>query len=285
MKPKTFFLFAGPSLIIMFLLMILPLVGASYLGLHTVTFQNIRAPRFVGLQNYVDVLRDPDFWSAMRFTLLYIAVTVPLRIAIGFAVALMLDQVLRLRGIFLAGILLPYIVTPVVGTLIYRQAFDKAGLYTYVVKALFGYKLFFNAETVRMLILLHGVWVATPFAMMVLFAGLQTIPIEPLEAALVDGATWLQRLWYVVIPHMRSLFVFIALMGIMGAYQVFDSVFVLSQGNPTYSQSIMTYNYRVALAYHRLGKGNAMSILTVFGILVVLIPFLYMTYREQVEER
>ncbi|MBC8263964.1 MAG: sugar ABC transporter permease [Anaerolineales bacterium] len=285
MKRKTFFLFAGPSVIIMVLLMILPLFAATWLGFHYITFRNITEPEFVGLRNYTDVLRDPQFWDAMRFTILYVAVTVPSRIVIGFVVALLLDQVVRFRGIYIAGMLLPYVVTPVVGTLIYRQAFDKAGLFTYLIKTIFDYKLFFNPPTVRMLILLHGIWVATPFTMIVLFAGLQTLPKEPLEAALVDGATWLQRLWYVVIPYLRSLFVFTALIGIMDAYRVFDSVFVLSQLNPNYDASIMTYNFRVALSYGRLGKANAMSILTVVGIFVVLIPFLYMTYREQVEER
>ena len=285
MKRGTFFLFVGPSVIIMMSLMILPLFAATWLGFNYITFRNITEPRFVGLQNYSGVLTDPQFWSALRFTILYVAVTVPARIVIGFVIALLLDQVTHLRGIFIAGTLLPYIVTPVVGTLIYRDAFAKAGLYTYLIERLFDYRLFFDQETVRTLILLHGVWVATPFAMIVLFAGLQTLPKEPIEAAIVDGATWLQRLWYVVIPHLRSLFIFTALIGTMDAYRVFDSVFVLSQQNPTYDASLMTYNFRVALSYGRLGKANAMSIITVIGIFVVLIPWLYMTYREQVEER
>jgi multiple sugar transport system permease protein len=266
-------------------LMIIPLFAAVWLGFNYITFRNLTEPQFIGLRNYADVLTDPKFWDAMKFTLLYVAVTVPVRIVLGFIIALLLDQVLHGRGIFMAGMLLPYIVTPVVGTLIYRDAFAKAGLYTYLIETLFDYRLFFNQETVRTLILLHGVWVATPFAMIVLFAGLQTLPKEPLEAALVDGANWLQRLWYVIIPHLGSLFVFTALIGTMDAYRVFDSVFVLSQQNPTYDASVMTYNFRVALAYGRLGKANAMSIITVIGIFIVLIPFLVMTYREQVEER
>jgi multiple sugar transport system permease protein len=266
----------------MVLLMIIPLLTAIWLGFNYITFRNITEPEFVGLRNYTDILHDSEFWSATWFTMLYIGVTVPTRIVLGFSVALVLDQLVRFRGVLIAGMLMPYIVTPVVGTLIFRQAFDKAGLYTFLIDTLFDHRLFLDPMTVRVLILLHGIWVATPLAMIVLFAGLQTLPKEPLEAALVDGATWFQRLWYVVVPHLRSLFIFVTLISIMDAYRVFDSVFVLSQQNRNYDASLMTYNFRVALSYGRLGKANAMSVLTVFGIFVVLIPFLYMTYREQV---
>ena len=142
-----------------------------------------------------------------------------------------------------------------------------------------------NSTTVPLLIIFHSLWTATPFAMIVLFAGLQTLPQESLEAARVDGASWLQQLWHVAIPHLRSLFIFIGLISIMDSYRVFDSVFVLTQQNPIYdAETIMYYNFQVAMSFGRLGKANAMSVLTVIGIFVVLIPFLVMTYREQTEE-
>jgi ABC-type sugar transport system permease subunit len=127
----------------------------------------------------------------------------------------------------------------------------------------------------------------TPFAVVTLFAGLQTVPEEPLEAALVDGATWLERLWYVVLPHLRSLFIFIALVSIMDAYRVFDSIFVLTKQNPIYSniETLMYYNYQVAVQFQNLGRASAMSVLTVLGIFVILIPFLYLTYKQQMERK
>ena len=286
MKRKVFLWFTGPSIVIMLGLMILPLVAAIFLGFNYITYRNLNEPQWVGLQNYVEVLGDPEFWDAMGFTLLYIVITVPASIVIGFAVALMLDQVTRFRGIFIAGMLLPFIVTPVVGTLMFRNLFDRWGLYTYLLRELFDYKLIMTSKTVPALIMLHGVWSVMPWPMIVLFAGLQTLPKEPIEAALVDGATWLQRLWYVVIPHLRSLFVFIGLISVMDAYRVFDSIFVLTRQNPIFNaETIMYYNYQVALSYGRLGKANALSIITVIAIFVVLIPFLVTTYREQVEER
>jgi ABC-type sugar transport system permease subunit len=137
------------------------------------------------------------------------------------------------------------------------------------------------------LVFLHAIWYITPFAVVTLFAGLQTIPEEPVEAAVVDGATWLQRLWYVVLPQLRSLFIFIALIAIMDAYRVFDSIFVLTKQNPIYTniETLMYYNFQVAVQFQNLGRANAMSVLTVFGIFVILIPFLYVTYKQQTEAR
>ena len=286
MSRRTFFAFVSPSVIIMLLLMVLPLVTAVWLGFNFITFKNLATPQWVGLENYSEVLSDPEFWASLRFTVLYIVITVPLVILIGFFIALLLDQVTKFRGVFIAASLLPFIVTPVVGTLMFRNVFDRTGLYTYLLRILFDYKLTMNTETVPLLIMLHGIWYSTPFAMITLFAGLQSLPQEPVEAATVDGANLFQKIRYVVIPHLRSLFIFIALIGIMDAYRVFDSIYVLTKQNPLFkADTVMYYNFKMALSFGQLGKANAMSILTVIGIFVVLIPFLVITYRQQTEER
>ena len=286
MSRRTFFAFVSPSVIIMLLLMVLPLMTAIWLGFNFITFKNLATPQWVGLENYIEVLSDPEFWASLRFTVLYIVITVPLVILIGFFIALLLDQVTKFRGVFIAASLLPFIVTPVVGTLMFRNVFDRTGLYTYLLRILFDYKLTMNTETVPLLIMLHGIWYSTPFAMITLFAGLQSLPQEPVEAATVDGANLVQKIWYVVIPHLRSLFIFIALISIMDAYRVFDSIYVLTKQNPLFkADTVMYYNFKMALSFGQLGKANAMSILTVIGIFVVLIPFLVITYRQQTEER
>lgn len=285
MKRPTFALFVGPSVFVMTALMTLPLLASIVLGLHYITFRNLDAPVWFGLKNYVDVLSDREFWDSLEFTLIFIAATVPARMLLGLIFALLLDQIVRLRGLFIAAALVPFVLTPVVGTLIFRDMFDRGGPYWYWMQQIFDYRLFMSNTTVPLLIIFHNIWTATPFAMIVLFAGLQTLPQETLEAARVDGASWLRQLWHVAIPHLRSLFVFIALISIMDSYRVFDSVFVLTQQNAIYdAETIMYYNFQVALNYGRLGRANAMSVLTVLGIFVVLIPFLIMTYREQLEE-
>ena len=288
MGRKHFYIFVGPSVIIMLLLMVAPLLAAIWLGFHRMTFGNVTSPEWVGLDNYIFMLTDPGFWNSFWFTILYIAVTVPIQIVLGLLVALMLDQVKAFRGVYMASILLPFIVTPIVGTLIYRQTFDKYGIYPYILDEVFSIDInFFATSNIMSLVFFHAIWYVTPFAIVTLFAGLQTVPEEPLEAAKVDGAGWTRRLWHVVIPHLRSLFLLIALISIMDAYRVFDSIFVLTKQNPIYShvETLMYYNYQVAVTFQRLGRANAMSVITVVGVFVILIPFLYITYKEQVEER
>ncbi|MCF7944143.1 MAG: sugar ABC transporter permease [Spirochaetia bacterium] len=286
MNDKTFFSFVSPSVIIMVLLMVIPLITAVVLGLNFVTYSNLENPEFVGLQNYKEMLLDPEFWASFKFTFIYIITVVPSAILLGFIIAMLLDQVTRFRGVFIAAALIPHIITPVVGSLMFRTMFDRSGLYWYWLKVLFDYEFIMTTPTVRLLIILQGIWQVTPFAMITLFAGLQTLPKQLMEAATVDGANPVQKLEHVILPHLRSLFLFISLMGVMDAYRVLDQVLVITKQNPLFqADTIMYYNYKVAVMFGRLGKANAMSVLTVIGIFIVLIPFLRITYKQQMESR
>ncbi len=140
--------------------------------------------------------------------------------------------------------------------------------------------------TVKTLIILYGIWYVAPFALVTYFAGMQTLSQDQIEAASIDGATRWQKIRHIVIPHVRSLTILILLISIMDAYRVFDSVFVFSEMNPIYkADTVMTYTFQTAITVQRLGKANAMAILTVIGIMVVLIPNLIQSYRQQIEER
>lgn len=286
MKRNTFLLFVSPSVIIMVLLMILPVLGSLYLSFNLITLRNLLAPVWNGFDNYQRVLNDSAFWDSIKFTLIYVAVTVPTTIVLGYILALMLDQVTLFRGVLIGAMLLPMVITPVVSTLMFRDMFDKTGLYYYLLKVLFDYKFILNSTTAPILIILHTLWGGVTFPMIVLFAGLQAQNIEIIEAAMVDGANWFQRLIYVVTPQLRSLFIFITLISIMDSYRVYDSIFVITGGNPTYkATSVILYTISTATAYGNLGRANAMAILTVIGIFVVLIPYLVRTYHDQLEER
>jgi ABC-type sugar transport system permease subunit len=287
MKRRTFLGFAAPSIIVMTLLMVIPLIMAIWLGMNFFTYNNINDPQFIGLRNYIEVLSDPRFWQSFRFTGLYMLIVVPMQLIIGFSIALLLDQVSNLtRGIYLSIFLLPFIIVPVVGTLMFKQLFEPSGLLLWLYQTLLDTKFRYTEVTVKALIILHGIWYVTPFALVTYFAGLQTLPIEQVEAASIDGATRWQKIRHIVLPHVRSLTVFLLLISIMDAYRLFDSVFVLSEMNPIYkADTIMTYTFRTAVTVQRLDKANAMAVLTVVGIMIILIPNLIQSYREQVEER
>ncbi len=287
MKRNTFFRFASPSIIIMTLLMVIPLFMAVWLGMNYVTYNNITSPQFIGLENYKDVLDDPRFWQSFQFTGQYLLFVVPTTMLVGFTVAMLLDQVSKFtRGIYLSIFLLPFIIVPVVGTLMFKQLFEPSGLFTWLYQTILDTKFRYNENSVKTLIMLYGLWYIAPFALVTYFAGLQTLSKDQIEAASIDGATTWQKIRYIIIPHLRSLTILIMLMSIMDAYRVFDSVFVLSEMNPIYkADTMMTYTFQTAVTVQRLGKANAMAILTIVGIMIVLIPNLIQSYKQQVEER
>jgi multiple sugar transport system permease protein len=287
MDRKTFFGFAAPSNFVMFALLIFPLGYAAWLGMHYITFNTINEPVFKGLENFQVILNDPLFWAAMRWTLMIILVTVPMHMLLGFVFALLLDQMRgRMRAFYLAAFLLPMIVVPLIGTIVFKQLFDPPGLFAYIYKVFTGDIFVFTPLTMKTLILMHTIWIYSPWAVVLFFAGMQSISLDLVDASSIDGANRLQQIRHVIVPHLRSLIILEAVIGIMDAFRIFDNVFVLTRNNPIFrANTIMTFNFNMAMNVRRLGKANATAIIATIAILVVLIPFLVFMYREQVEER
>jgi multiple sugar transport system permease protein len=282
MSRRLFLALASPSVVVMLALMAVPLAAGFWLSLHGYTFRG--ELRWRGLDNYAETFADPDFWTAVGFTLLLCFVTVPASILLGFVEALLIAQMPRwLRGVVIACVLLPFVVTPVVGTLAFSWLFRDFGIVTYWL-GLFGIRIYWlgSESTARTLVMLHWVWATSPFAAIVLFAGLQTVPPEQLEAAAVDGAGAWARMRHVTLPHLGSILVFIGIIMVMDAYRAFDSIAVMTKGvNGT--ESVMWYAYRVGILENNLTRGTAIGFLTVLGIVTLLLPFLWRTWREQRE--
>ena len=287
MERKTFWFFTVPSVAVMALLMVVPLATTVWLGFHRLLLRDLKNPSWIGLQNYTDLLTDPEFWTAFRWTMLFVAIVVPIQMVLGLAVALMLDRVVRGRSFYMAALLTPFIVTPVVGSLVYKDLFDRGGLVAWLWQVVFDDPFQITSGNVRYLIVIQAVWAVMPFAMITFFAGLQTLPGERLEAAAIDGAGFWRNLWHVILPHLRTLVLFVGLISVMDMYRIYDQVFVWTGNRFTDAHTLQVYNVRIATAFDigRLGKGNAMAVLTVIGILVVLIPFLYRSYKDQISER
>ncbi len=222
-----------------------------------------------------------EFFSALRFTLSYIAATTPFVVGIGLLLALGAQQLSTAwRAIFITAALLPFIVTPVVAALSIKWLFRDNGLIPYLFSH-FGVQVFWMAEawSAQLLIVLYGVWHSVPFAFIVLFAGLQSVPQDSLEAATIDGASRMQRFRYVTLPHIMPLVIFILLIHVMDAYRVFEPIIVLTQG--TFTTSVQYLTYYILLQESNPYKASAASVLTIAGVAVLLIPLLLKTYREQ----
>ena len=273
-------------------------------GAHDVTTQRaqvdasgqaVQSCQWVGLAYYRNVLgldADPaataatakqstEFFSALRFTLLYIVATTPFVLGGGLLLALAMNRVTqRLKAVFIAASLLPFIITPVVGALAIKWLFRDNGLVPHLLSGV-GVQVFWMAQawSAQLLVVLYGIWHVLPFAFIVFYAGLQGVPQDALEAATIDGATPWQKLRYVTLPHLMPLVVFVLMMHLMDAYRVFEPVMVLTQG--AFTTSVQYLTYHVLLQEDNPYKASAASVLTIIGIAILLIPLLRKTWREQ----
>ena len=287
MDRRTFAGFTIPSVLIMVMLMAVPLITTVYLSFNRIFLRDLNDRQWIGFENYTEVLSDPAFWDAFRLTILFVAIVVPAHLVLGFGLATLLDRVKRGRSFYMAALLLPFIVTPVVGTLMVRDLFDRGGLLAWLWNLASGETFVIDAGNITWILILHGIWATTPFVVITLFAGMQTLPPERLEASEIDGAGFWAKQRFIVIPHLRSLIVFILLISIMDSYRVFDSSFVFGQSVGESANTLTVYNFEVAFRGQlgRVGKGNAVAVLTMIGMFVALIPFLRKSYAEQIAER
>jgi ABC-type sugar transport system permease subunit len=223
------------------------------------------------------------FYKALAFTLTYTFVVTPVVIVLGLAIALGVNGLPRmLRGATIFVSLLPMIVTPLVGSLILFWMIDANGVIGASLQALTGdpdLSLKASPALAWITLIIYGIWHAAPFAFIVFYAGLQTVPGETLEAAMIDGASRWERVKYVIIPYMMPLVTFVALIQLMDNFRVFEPIVGFSASANATSLSYFIYSDLYG-ATPRFGSAAATSVLTVLGIAVLLTPVLIRTWRD-----
>ena len=226
-----------------------------------------------------------DFWKALRFTVTFTLLTLPLVVGTGLVLALAVNSVARaIRGQILFVSLLPFIITPVIGALSIRWLFIGDGILTAFLEWWLArdIAMFAQGWTIEILIHFYRVWHVAPFAFIVFYAALQTVNQDTLESAVVDGASWIQRLRYVVIPHLMPLIVFVSLIHLMDAYRVFEEIVGFSSQAHVISLQWLTYDFLVPddSGNRAISRASASAMLTMVGIVILLVPLLEKTWRD-----
>lgn len=241
-----------------------------------------------GFNEFYDKATNLPFYGALSFTLTYTAVVTPMAIILGFFIALgvnNLPKILRGPSIFFS--LLPMIVTPLVGALILFWMIDSRGVLGIGLSNLLGDPdLSLKASTPMMWITLivYGIWSSCPFAFVVYYAGLQTVPQDSIESAKLDGATRWQQTWHIVIPHLVPLTTFMALIKIMDNFRVFEPI--VSFNAQAHAQSLSSFIYNdLGGETQLLSSAAATSVLTILGVIILLSPVLVRTYRDYGNKR
>ena len=229
------------------------------------------------------VIMNLPFYRALVFTLTYTFVVTPLVIVLGLFIALgvnSLPKVLRGPTIFVS--LLPMIITPLIGSLILFWMIDARGVIGATLQSIAndpGLSLKASPTLTWITLIVYGIWHSAPFAFIVLYAGLQTVPQDTLEAAQIDGASRWQRVRYVVVPHIAPLIVFITLIQLMDNFRVLEPIIGFSAQANAQSLSYFIYSdLRGDVA--QFGSAAATSVLTIIGAAILLAPVLVRTWRD-----
>ncbi|MEM1373382.1 MAG: sugar ABC transporter permease [Pseudomonadota bacterium] len=236
-----------------------------------------------GLGDFFAKVYNLPFYKALAFTLTYTFVCTPFLIMLGFAIAVAVNSLhRRLKGLMIFFSLLPMIVTPLIGALVLSWMVDSRGVLGKFLSYLVNDPdLSVKASTPLMWVALivYGIWSSAPFAFVVFYAGLQTVPQYTIESAQIDGATRWQQIRFVIIPHLAPLVTFVALIQLMDNFRVLEPI--LGFQAQAHAQSLSTFILSDQSGETRqLSSAAATSVLTIFGIAILLTPVLIRTWRD-----
>ncbi len=264
---------SAPAFLVMILVTAYPLGYAVVLSLFQYRLTDPDGRSFVGLQNYVTVLSDPVWWSAVTTTAIITVVSVVVELVLGFGFAWVMYRILRGRSIIRTAILVPYGIITVVSAFVWRYAFQLDSGFVNQWFGLDDFNWFGDRWSSLFVITLSEIWKTTPFISLLLLAGLVQVPEDMLEAAKVDGANAWQRLWKVVIPNMKAAIMVAVLFRTLDAWRIFDNPFIMTGGaNDTETLSFLAYRQNVTLV--NLGAGSAVSVLLFLTVVVIAFVFI-----------
>ncbi|HEY5648489.1 MAG TPA: sugar ABC transporter permease [Nitrospiria bacterium] len=283
--PRSYpYLLTLPALIILGTLAFFPIVNAFWISLHQDTGLGKR--RFIGLQNYGDLLGNPEAMGSLEFTLIFVLVSVPAEILIGLMIALVTHHGFRGRGWVRAAVLIPWAIPTVVTSWLWLYIFDgDRGILNFF---LFGasteqYITFLrHTDWARSAIIIADVWKTAPFTALLILAGLQTIPNELHEAARVDGAGPVTRFFRITLPLLRPAILLALLFRSMDAFRVFDLVYVMTRARS--DTSVLQYlGYQRLIVETNYGMGSAVSVV-VFALIAAASVFYVRMIRTRLLE-
>ena len=263
--------FLMPSLLLLTVFVLVPLFFSLFLSFHQWNIISLQKP-FVGLANFRRLWHDALFWNAMKNTAIY-TLQVPVGMAVALFVAILLNQ--RLRGIHLFRTIffLPSVSSFVAVALVWQWLYQpQYGLVNFILKqiGLGPVPWLTSPKTALLSIMIMTIWMGIGYQMVIFLAGLQGIPADLYEAATIDGASPWQRFRSITLPLLKPTTFFVLITSVIGSFQVFTSVYVMTQGGPNRATDVVVYNiYQNAWEYLRMGYASAMS-WVLFGVILIV---------------
>ncbi len=283
---RTAFLFLTPSLIGVLLFLVVPVIFVIILSL---TRWNLLTPiQWVGFSNYANIFRFDGFGHSLLVTAYYVLLNIPFQTVLALGLALLLNNKRRGSAFIRVICVLPFLATPVAMGVVWNWFFSPTnGLINQMLAhvGITGPAWLSDAATAMPVIAFANIWQYAGYNMLFFLAGLQAVPPSLYEAASIDGATKIQQFRRVTLPLLRPALLFVLVTTVIGSFQVFDTVYVMTNGGPGNATKVANLNiYNTAFAGFRIGEASAMSVVLFLIILLVTIAqFRYFNRRTTYE--
>ncbi|WP_239617555.1 carbohydrate ABC transporter permease [Cohnella mopanensis] len=272
-KRKQFLIFFVPSLIVLAVTVIYPLVYSLIMSFTNASLKKQGFGEFIGLDNYIKAFKDTYFIDSGWNTIVFTVIVVTLEFLFGLAVALLLNRIKRGKKIFFTIIIVPMLITPVAVGLIWRLLLHPdLGIVNYLLGLIGveGQAWLGDAKLAMMTVVLVDIWHQLPFMILLLLAGLVSLPGEPYEAATIDGAGRFQTFLHVTLPLMKETIVVAVLFRVITAIKTYDLIYVLTKGGPGTTTEVISYHiYKQAYTFLNTGYSSAMSYLLLIVIMLI----------------
>ncbi len=277
--------FAAPGLGAIAIVMGFPLAYAVLLTISSFTLLHTRLMPLVGFDNFRTVMADVYFWHSIRTTVVYAVVTVVGEFVIGLGVALMLNRVLRLKAVYFAILTVPMAMSPVSVGLIWHMLLQpNLGIINRLLElaGVAGVDWLGSTDLAFWTVVFVDIWQQVSFVILILAAGLASLPKEPYEAAEVDGANELQQFWYLTLPMLRPVAAIAIIIQLINETRTYDLVYVLTKGGPGISTDLLSYfAYKRAFLGLSINEGAAVSFVLLLIVLSLTIVFFRLVTRRR----
>jgi ABC-type sugar transport system permease subunit len=263
------YLFIAAPMLSFLVFVLVPMAVSLWWSLND--YSGLQPAKFIGLSNYIELFtHDRYFIQSLRNTTFFVLMGMGIGPTLGLLTALMLNQKVRFQALFRTAYYLPVMTSLVVVSTIWVMLYNQDGLFNSIFSSLGFHSVGWlsNPKVALVSVTIASIWQGFGFETVVFLAALQSIPRELYEAAMMDGANGFQQFLYITIPSLRHVIAFVYIYGIIGSYQVFDQVFVMTSGGPIHSTSTVVYYLFGKFQDLRLGYASAIAY-TLFAILVV----------------
>jgi len=260
--------------------LLIPMVVSFWWSLND--YNGLQPAKFVGLQNYIELFtKDKNFINALRNTTSFVLLGMGIGPTLGLLTAILLNQKVRFLSIFRTAYYLPVMTSLVVVSTIWVMLYNQNGLFNTLLGSL-GFEAvgwLSDPKIALVSVAIASIWQGFGFETVIFLAALQSIPREQYEAAMIDGASGVQQFFYITLPALRPVLAFVYIYGIIGSYQIFDQVFVMTSGGPMQSTSTIVYFLFGKFQDLRLGYASAIA----YVLFAILVIFSFIAFKMEKE--